>query len=618
MLLLLSLPVWAGEWTQYYFQFRINDRAELQNLTNIISIDNVTGNTVRAYANDREWEAFQRLGYEAEVLPAPSSLYVPEMRDAGQTTRDWDYYPTYDAYVAMMYAFQTNYPNLCQIIDAGDTVEGRDILFAKISDNISVHEAEPEVQYTATMHGDETVGYVLMLRLIDYLLTNYTTDPRIQNMVNNLEIWINPAANPDGTYAGGNSTVSGATRYNANGVDLNRSYYPDPWGGYTQAHQVENIIMENLAYDHHYVLSANFHGGAEVVNYPWDGVPTLHVDNDWFVDISTDYVTSVHAVSPSTYMDDLNNGITNGYDWYETHGGKQDWYTYWVQCREVIIELSTTKLPSASTLPTYWNYNYDALLGFLEHALYGLHGTVTDVYGNPLDATINIVGLDDDHSRATTDPAHGDYVRMLMPGSYTVEISVAGYNTQTFTNVVIYDNQKTTLNAVFGTLPPAQEIALSAGWNLISLNILPFDSTVTGVLEGISGSLLQIKDDKETYAPAVASYFNTMDYFSAGKGYWINMNAPATLSVSGTAINPASTSIELNSGWNLVAYLPESSNSVVSALASISSYLQEVRSLTQVYVPGAGGNTLTTMAPGNGYWIKVSQACTLTYPGAAR
>jgi carboxypeptidase D len=34
-------------------------------------------------------------------------------------------------------------------------------------------EYEPEFMYTSTMHGDETVGYVLMLRLIDYLLTNY-------------------------------------------------------------------------------------------------------------------------------------------------------------------------------------------------------------------------------------------------------------------------------------------------------------------------------------------------------------------------------------------------------------------------------------------------------------
>ena len=35
-------------------------------------------------------------------------------------------------------------------------------------------EAEPEVFYSSTMHGDETGGFILMLRLADYLLKNYT------------------------------------------------------------------------------------------------------------------------------------------------------------------------------------------------------------------------------------------------------------------------------------------------------------------------------------------------------------------------------------------------------------------------------------------------------------
>ena len=43
----------------------------------------------------------------------------------------------------------TNYPDLCQIYDIGTTINGRKILFAKISDNVSLHEAEPEVQYSA-------------------------------------------------------------------------------------------------------------------------------------------------------------------------------------------------------------------------------------------------------------------------------------------------------------------------------------------------------------------------------------------------------------------------------------------------------------------------------------
>jgi len=44
-----------------------------------------------------------------------------------------------------------------------------------------------------------------MLRLADYLLENYTSDLKVKDLVDNLEIWINPLANPDGTYNSGNS-----------------------------------------------------------------------------------------------------------------------------------------------------------------------------------------------------------------------------------------------------------------------------------------------------------------------------------------------------------------------------------------------------------------------------
>jgi hypothetical protein len=621
ILILLSLPLLAGEWNQYYFSFRINDRSELQQLTSIISIDNVRGNTVWAYANDTEWEAFQRLGYTAELLPAPASLYQHELKTASEVSRLWDAYPSYDEYVNMMYAFQTNYPNLCQIIDAGTTVAGRKILFAKISDNIYQHEAEPEVMYSSTMHGDETTGYVLMLRLIDYLLSNYNSDPRVQNMVNNMEIWINPNANPDGTYYGGNNNISAARRYNLNGIDLNRSF-PDPWGGTTYAIQPETSIMMNLGNSKHFVISANFHGGAEVANYPWDSISSLHVDNAWFSAISTAYATSAQANSPAGYFDDLYSGsipgVTNGYAWYTMDGGRQDWFTYYRQCREVTMEISSTKMPSASTLPNYWNYNYNSLLTYLENALYGLHGIVTNAYGQPLDATINIVGLDATYSRATTDPVNGDYYRMLMPGTYTVEISTSGYPTQTFTGVVITANQKTTLNAVFGEVPPAQTISLSAGWNFISLNVLPEDFSAQEIFAGISGNLLQVKDANLSYAPSMPAYFNTLTNLVVGKGYWVNMSSPVTLELEGTALNSSAYNLPLNAGWNLVGYLPSSASTISFALASISTYLQEVRYLDSVYIPGAGGNTLTQMQPGKAYWIKVIQPCTLTYPGSAK
>jgi hypothetical protein len=621
VLFAIVLPNSLNGYNQYYFKFKVNDKSELTTLTKMISIDNVKGNTVWAYANDSEWAEFNGMGYDTELLPSPGYQENPVMRESGATTRLWDSYPTYQAYVDQMYAFQTNYPNLCQIIDAGTTVGGRKILFAKISDNVSTHETEPEVLYSSTMHGDETTGYILMLRLIDTLLSQYGTDQRLTTLVNNLEIWINPNANPDGTYYGGDNTVSGARRYNNNGYDLNRTF-PDPWVTNSNPVQTENTIMMNLANAHHFALSANFHGGAEVANYPWDGIYGLHPDNNWWASISTAYATSAQNNSPAGYFDDLYSGsipgVTNGAAWYVITGGRQDWHNYFKKGREITLEISSVKNPTASNLPNYWNYNYNSMLTYLENALYGLQGIVTNGQGQPLDATITVVGYDNAYSKITTDPVNGDFLRMLLPGTYTIEISTAGYPAQTFTGVVITAGQKTVLNAVFGDVTVTQNIPLTTGWNLVSLRVIPANLTLQSLFSGISGNVQQVKDNQLSYAPAMASHFNTLSTWQIGKGYWVKVNSNCTLSVTGTAVDPSAQTIALSPGWNLVSYYPGTAMNVSTALASISTYLQEVKSLSQSYIPGSGGNTLTQLATNNGYWIKVSQACTLTYPGGAR
>ena len=340
--------------------------------------------------------------------------------------------------------------DICAVVNAGSSVQDRDILFVRISDNVASEENEPGVLYTSTMHGDETVGYILMLRLIDSLLVAYGSDPRITDLVDNMEIWINPLANPDGTYHSGNSTVVGATRYNANGVDLNRNF-PDPDEGEHpdgRAWQPETEAMMAFASAHSIVLSANFHGGVEVVNYPWDTWSRRHPDDSWFQYISREYADTAQAYSPAGYMDYLDNGITNGWDWYPVSGGRQDFMTYWYGCRETTIELSDTKLVPESSLPFYWLYNRLSLLGYLEKAFYGIHGIITDYEtGLPLEAFVKISDHDIDSSEVRTDPEVGDYHRLLQAGTYDFQFIAEGYVSQTVTDVTLAtDTSKVTLD----------------------------------------------------------------------------------------------------------------------------------------------------------------------------
>jgi hypothetical protein len=355
---------------------------------------------------------------------------------------NWTKYPTWSQYVSIMQAFETNYPTLCHLETIGTSVDGRDIFVVKISDNVNTDEDEPEVFYSSSMHGDETAGYVIMLHLIDYLLQNYSSESRVSNLVNNLEIWINPLANPDGTYTGG-EIITSPTRVNSNGVDLNRNY-PDP-AQPTKVLQKETIDMVNFLNERHFILAASIHSGKEVVAYPSWRWNRSHPDSNWFYSVSRKYVDIVNLYSPDTYMDDLNNGVVHGYEWYPFNGGREDYLVYDLGgCRAIDLKIDAHYFAAESTLNAHWGNNWRSMLGFLEEALYGIHGTVTDATTSlPVSAKVSITGHDADNSHVYSNNLTGRFIRLIEPGTWALTFSANGYYNTTINNVIVVENQRT-------------------------------------------------------------------------------------------------------------------------------------------------------------------------------
>lgn len=418
----------------YYFKFNIDSSSELRNLTKIISIDNVRDKTVYAYANKNEFNDFLEYNYKYQIIDTKRAKSYA-MATTLAEMESWDKYPTYELYIEMMQKFETDYPDLCKLVDIGTSVDGRKLIAIKISDNVEIEEEEPEVFYTSTMHGDETAGYIILLRLMDYMLNNYNSDTQIQRLINELQIYINPNANPDGTYYGGNSTVSSARRYNINNIDINRDF-PDPKIGDNAPYQPETQAMMDFASNHHFVFSANFHGGVEVLNYPWDAWKLddkAHPDTEWYQKICNNYVATAREQDPEYLKSDkFPTGVTNGGDWYVVYGGRQDYMNYWHHCKEITIELSNTKLLSSSQLLEYWEYNYQALLNMLECALQGVKGRVTDMNNNPLAANLKVLDHDKDNSNAVTNPETGIYYRLLLANkTYDFAVMSEGYTGKT-------------------------------------------------------------------------------------------------------------------------------------------------------------------------------------------
>jgi|YNPMSStandDraft_1061717.scaffolds.fasta_scaffold00266_18 PKD repeat protein len=445
---------------EVFFTFEMIDKVKLNYISSIISIDNVKQGKVFAYANKKEFEHFLEYSIPFKVLPHPGDVPV-KMYD-GKGIWDFDTYPTYNQYETMMQTFASNYPNICKLDTIGILPSGRKLLAIKISDNVHQDEAEPEFLFSGTMHGDETTGYVLLLRLINYLATNYGINTRITNIVNSIELFICPLANPDGTYAAGNNTVSGATRYNANNVDLNRNY-PDPRAGQHpdgNAWQPETVAFMNYANVHNFVMGANTHGGAEVVNFPWDTWTTSQnpiADNNWWVFVSREFADTAQYYGPSGFFNDLDNGITPGGNWYVITGGRQDYMNYYKHCREVTLEISTTKLVPENQLPNYWNYLYRSFINYIEQVTYGIRGIIKDACTNqPIRAKIWIENHDqaNDSSHVYSNLPHGDYYRPIYAGTYSMTVSSPGYQPQTINNISIANRQNVVQNVSLNPLPP--------------------------------------------------------------------------------------------------------------------------------------------------------------------
>jgi hypothetical protein len=446
-------------------ELEIGDRRQLERLTRLVSVDDVRGHEVRATATPEQLEALRAAGWSWRVLPEADFAADPRMCGEGWVDaidRSWACYPSYQQYEALLRKFAMDEPSLCLLVDLGPTtnlVHPHRLWALIVSDQPADEENEPEVLLSSSMHGDETTGFVLMLRLIEHLLRGYGDDPEITDLVDQTEIWINPLANPDGTYFGGNDTVADAIRsYTTSGggdsgVDPNRNFpgfvggfHPDgnPWWPETET-------MMALAESRTFVLSANFHGGAEVVNYPWDAVERRHPDDLWFQGLARDWADLAQADSPGGYMTTVNNsGITNGWDWYVARGTRQDFMTFFHGGREVTIELSETKLLPAVELDDLWSWNRRALLDFIAHAHRGIRGVVTKPDGTPLAATIEVVGVDreEDGSIARTDPDVGDFHRLLLPGLYDLRVEAEGHHSREIPGIAVTEGEATVVDVV--------------------------------------------------------------------------------------------------------------------------------------------------------------------------
>ena len=440
---------------ELYFRFPV-EQQRLNEFSKVISIDGYRSGYCYAYANEREFAEFLKFGITCEPV---REYYETKsewlMAESLSDMFNWDRYPTYDIYCEMMQYFSETYPEICKLDTIGTTYSGYKLLAVKISDNVSEDETEPEFFLGGQMHGDELIGGMVCLRLIDKLLRDYGTDSNVTYLVDNMEIFINPLSNPEGTYIGGGDNVDYSIRYTRNGlgfdhfIDMNRNF-PDAIAGEhpdSCVYSLETEAFMQYADNHKFVMSANLHSGAEVVNYPYDTYIGLPADDDWWRLVSTEYVALARQYGGNDYMtSDFESGYINGYAWYTITGSRQDYMNYFKHCREVTLELSLDKKLANDVLASYVSRNIPPMLAYMKRATLGLRGFVTDsITGEPLEAMVFISGHDYFNSHVYSFLPTGEYYRFLKAGHYDVSFYADGYIHKTI-SVDISDDEMQSLD----------------------------------------------------------------------------------------------------------------------------------------------------------------------------
>jgi regulation of enolase protein 1 (concanavalin A-like superfamily) len=249
-------------------------------------------------------------------------------------------YLTLDEVLAELDEMRTLYPNLITVKQPlpGTTAQGRQLFWVRISDNADTDEDEPEALYTGMHHAREPMSIMNLIFFMHYILQNYATDPEVQDLVDNTELYFIPCLNPDGYEYNRSTNPNGGGMWRKNrrnngngtyGVDLNRNYgyqwgynnsgsSPTPssetYRGPSAFSEPETQMVRDFCLGRQFVTALNDHAYGNYLIVPWGYINAL-AEATLFASIGDDLNTCNNYLVGNCYT-------TVG---YAVNGTSDDW-----------------------------------------------------------------------------------------------------------------------------------------------------------------------------------------------------------------------------------------------------------------------------------------------------
>jgi carboxypeptidase T len=485
-------------------------------------------------------------------------------------------YRTYSDTYNELLAIQTAHPTFCKLYDIGDsrgkeytaaayTSYKHDIWALKVSNNVATEEDEPCVFYMGEHHAREPISLEVAMYVLNYLISNYGTDPDVTYYINNTQIWFTPLVNPNGHKIvtdevdlnwrknirdnNGSNTINTGT---TDGVDLNRNYGWE-WGGEGTSHvssditycgpsafsEPETMAMKNLLDSHHFVSGITYHSYSELVLYPYGYAQNMTApDNAAMSQLAVNMANTIpgeyggyYTPQPSWQLYSA-SGVTDDYA-YGEHGI----FSY-------TIELGVEFIPPSSDILPICQKNLTAALLVLDRVNQStVTGLVRDANTNlPVIAEVYVNGIDNTgqfREPYTSDASFGRYYRMLVNGNYSITFSAYGYIPQTFNNVNINGTTQTILDV---NLVPALSVTVTG---LITDNAsgLPIEGATVEVMDAPVSTAITNAIGEYTISNLMEGTYN----FRVSKLNYATIIQPTNVTVANHVFN---FQMEVSTAWS--------------------------------------------------------------------
>jgi len=305
----------------------------------------------------------------------------------------YEAYHTYAEMLATIDAAVAAYPNLVRKFSIGRSYEGRTIWAVKISDNVGVDEAEPEVVFDSVIHAREHLTLEMNLYLLDLLTSRYGIDSRITKIVNSREIYLLPMLNPDGAeydisghrfrkWRKNRQPTPGAS---AIGTDVNRNFGfkwgccngssgkpaadtyrgPAPWST-PEAKAYRDFVRSRVVGGRQQIkVAITWHSSGELILWPY-GYTKADVPKTMTADDQRVFRVLGRAMA-------ARNGYTafQSSDLYVTDGDQKSWSHYEQRIFQFTFEMGPEEVdfyPTADRIGALTRVNREAVLYLLEQA----------------------------------------------------------------------------------------------------------------------------------------------------------------------------------------------------------------------------------------------------------